>query len=104
MSGATARPWGWSRDQETRDIVIHGPPYPEESDTSDIVLADGVYLSEDDAALIVRDHNAHDALVEALHWTLAEVRRAYGAVWEKNDWESYEPIVRARAALEEAKA
>ena len=64
MSDATA--WGWSREQKTGDIVIHGPPYPGKDDTCDIVLADGVYLSEEDADTIVRDHNAHDALVEAL--------------------------------------
>ena len=70
MSDATARPWRWSYEEATGDLVIHGPPYPGKDDACDIVLVDGAYLCGDDAALIVNRVNAHDALVEALEWAL----------------------------------
>ena len=65
MSEPTA--WGWSREQKTKDIVIYDNA--DDDDHSDVILADGAYLSEEDADTIVRDHNAHVALVEALEAT-----------------------------------
>ena len=65
MSEPTA--WGWSREQKTGDIVIYDNA--DDDDHSDVILADGAYLSEEDAATIVRDHNAHAKLVEALEAT-----------------------------------
>ena len=65
MSELIARPWEWSREQGG-DIVIHGPRYPDGGSTADIVLSDGAYLSEEEAALIVKAVNSHDKLVGAL--------------------------------------
>ena len=65
MSELIARPWEWSREQGG-DIVIHGPRYPDGGSTADIVLSGGAYLSEEEAALIVKAVNSHDKLVEAL--------------------------------------
>ena len=90
MSELTARPWEWSREQGG-DIVIHGPPYPDSESSSDIVLADREYLSEEEAALIVKAVNSHDRLVEALEY--------YASPQQVNFSNEV-----ARAALEEAKA
>ena len=60
MSEVTPGQWEADTDQEGY-VVIHSPTY-----YNSIVVRDGEYLSVEDAALIVRDHNAHDPLVEAL--------------------------------------
>jgi hypothetical protein len=38
-------------------------------------------------------------LRESLTWALAELQIAHGAIWEKHGWESYKPVVDARARL-----
>lgn len=42
-------------------------------------------------------------LAESLDWALIELKAALGAVWEKNNWERYGPVVEARAVLAEVK-
>ena len=96
MNDETARPWRWSYEEATGDLVIHGPPYPGKDDACDIVLVDGAYLCGDDAALIVKAVNrdaAFDALVEALHQTVA-------AMWSDDSAEKGRAAVLARDALE----
>ena len=105
MSDETA--WGWSREQKTKDIVIYDNA--DDDDHSDVILADGAYLSEEDAALIVRDHNAHDALVEALEvaatgfHALANPASRTADANKRGRYNAKEHEAKLRAALEEAK-
>ncbi len=108
MSEATARPWGWSREGDTKDIVIHGPPDPTDNDICEIILADGEYLSIEDATLIVKAVNSHDKLVEALGQIAHDENTSYLACpgppnCDKSHYPTC-PVQIARAALEEAKA
>ena len=86
MSEATAK-WQSGLDQ-AKFVIIHG--LDDEHGTSDIILRDGEYLSKEEAARIVRDHNAHDSLVGAL---------------EKIQVETQDPAIEklCAAALEETK-
>ena len=62
MTSATPRPWSWRASPHKREYeaFINGPP-PGKDLRGEYIA--GVSTSEEDAAMIVRAVNAHDALV-----------------------------------------
>lgn len=60
--------------------------------------------NEANSAFFVRSWNSHDALLKALNWAMEELQAAHGAVWEKNHWGLYGPVVFAREAIAKAEA
>ena len=89
-----ARPWQSGLDQN-KAVIIHGPD--DDDGLSDVVLVDGEYLSEEEAALIVKAVNAHDSLVAALEKCCDFISEEMGSI------NVLTPEGMARAALEEAK-
>lgn len=63
----------------------------------------GCYVSSNTVAHLYTvycpKHAEVDNLRDSLTWALEELQKAYGAVWEKNDWEAYRPVVDARRTL-----
>lgn len=70
-------------------------------DACDVSAFDGSHPVEEANAKILL---AAPDMLEALQWAMNELQESYGAVWEKNHWEQYGPVVFAREAIEKAEA
>jgi hypothetical protein len=95
------------RDKDAKRLVeaIRAQACLDDNDVGLLATRLGIIQGDAERLAVLLDERdaEREALRDSLTWALEELQKAYGAVWEKNDWEHYRPVMDARAALARAK-